>query len=247
MYRGSLTPEQQERVLSLNRKGMGYKRIAESTGLTYAKVRHYLESVAQENIEEAQETGPVDLPDLPVVVFDLETTDLNTFFGRLIIASFLDMSTKELETRTIHDFAGSTDKKETQLLGWATERYESAFILIGQNITAFDRHFLQGRHDQLETGYVIRPALHYDTKQIAQYQAKIRPQGYSLKNLLDYYSLPISKDEPSKHVWARSKELDEEAIERLKVRCELDVLGTALVAGKLLAHVKRGPGIKSIR
>lgn len=250
MYRGSLTKEQQNQVLDLNLEGWGYQKISEQSGISYGKVRRWLEHYANnQEIEDREEDW--EYPNLSVVCFDLETTDLNTFFGRLLVASFLDINTGVMETHTLYDFEVdkklSIDEMELMLLWWATDQYEEAFILVGQNITAFDRHFLQGRHEVLETGYVMRPALHFDTRQIAQHQAKIRPQGFSLENLLDYYRLPVQKDKPSKHEWARSRELNREAIARLVVRCELDVKGTALLAGKLLGHVKRGPGIKSIR
>ncbi len=251
MYRGSLTEMEKHTVLELNLQGWGYQKISDQTGISYSKVRRWLEHYANSQEIEGR-SDDWDYPNLSVVCFDLETTDLNTFFGRLLVASFMDINTGVIETRTMYDFQDPTDplsidELELRLLWWTTGQYEQAFILVGQNITAFDRHFLQGRHEVLETEYVMRPALHFDTRQIAQHQAKIRPQGFSLENLLDYYRLPVQKDRPSKHEWARSRELNEEAIQRLVVRCELDVKGTALLAGKLLGHVKRGPGIKSVR
>jgi DNA polymerase elongation subunit (family B) len=231
---------------------------AEQADIPYGKARGYFEYLA------AVEKGgkPVvhmDLPSFDVVVFDLETTSLDTFFGRLIVGCFLNINTGDIAVRTIFDYEPldedrdlnaldwTTDSRERQLLEWTTDQYEKGFVLIGHNITAFDRHFLQGRHDNLRTGRIVAQALHFDTMQVAKHQAKISPHGYSLENLLDYYRAPVQKDKPSKHEWARSRELTRDAVSRIAVRCVEDVKGNAWLAGSLLPHVKRGPGIKSIR
>lgn len=250
-YKGTLTPEQQETVLNAILTGRSVRATYEDNKaeMSYGQVRGYSEYLAKKDLEKSGGPPPEEapMPSLPVVVFDLETTSLDTFFGRLIVGCFMDINTEEMVTKDIHDFQGSVDEKETQLLHWATDEYEKGFVLVGHNITGFDRGFLQGRHDNLGTGRIINQALHFDTMQIARHQAKVRAHGNSLKNLLDYYQLPVQKDEPSKHEWARTRELDPVAIKRIRHRCEEDVRGNALLAGKLLPHVRRGPGIKSYR
>jgi hypothetical protein len=54
-----------------------------------------------------------------------------------------------------------------------------------------------------------------------------------MKNLADFFRLPVQKDEPSKWDWAGSREVHEKALERLKYRCEEDVRVNALLWQKL--------------
>ena len=90
-YQGSLTDEQQEQIRALIREGLAVRAIPEVVGVPYGQVRGFAEKVS---------------PYQPfnVRVWDLETTDLNTFFGILIVASFLDMADGQIQTKTFHDF-----------------------------------------------------------------------------------------------------------------------------------------------
>ncbi len=52
----------------------------------------------------------------------------------------------------------------------------------------------------------------------------------------------MTKDKPSKHDWAASIWLDPVAVDRIALRCESDVLGNALVFGKLRSSLHRWKG-----
>lgn len=214
--------------------GWGLRRIAEEMETTYGKVRY---AVEQENnaihaklsaLNSAPERIPQRTPGVVAYVWDLETTDLTTFFGKLIVAAFLDVNTSDVVVRNIYDFKGTVTERETQLLHWTLDRIEEADILIGHNTLAFDLSFLRGRLAIHGIKRQIAKRQHWDTLQIAKFGFKGRPQGYSLENLLDFFQVG-RKDKPSKHDWAASVILDEEAIGRITERCIADVEGNNAV------------------
>jgi DNA polymerase III epsilon subunit-like protein len=163
-----------------------------------------------------------------VKVWDIETTNLRSDIGTLIIASFLDIHTGEIVTRTIKDFRGN----EKRLVLWVREQMVSADVLIGHNSTAFDRNFISGVLGRygLEP---LPPRMHVDTYHIARYGFKGIPQSYSMANLADLFSLVEKKDQPSKHDWREAGLLTPEALNRIKERCEADVRVNALLWEKL--------------
>ena len=214
-------------------KPYGLRWIADTIGITYGKAR-YLDNKYNDTVEEGINgyRGKITTEFTPVraYVWDLETTNLNTFMGQLTVASFLDLNTGEIDTRTLFDFDGSGAEKEVQLLLWAVSKMEEADILIGHNTLGFDTGFLRGRlaiHGRSDVTLPKRQ--HWDTYQIARHGFKGKPQGYSLENLADFFRLPVQKDKPSKHDWAASIILDEEAIIRIAERCEADVIVNALL------------------
>lgn len=221
----TLTNEQKNAVDELRTK-YGLRRIAEELGLSYGQVRYYVE-----HYEPPTRTAYVNAAPLQfgVKVWDLETTDLNTFFGRLIVAAFLDINTMEVQKRNLYDFEGDEREKERQLLQWTWEQLEEGDVFIGHNTLAFDSNFLNGRFAIHGMDLITPPRLHIDTYQVARYGFKGRTQGYSLENLLDFFQVSVQKDKPSKHEWSDSVILDRYALERITDRCVADVEGTALL------------------
>ena len=167
-------------------------------------------------------------------VWDLETTDLTTFMGRLIVASFLDLALDTHVTRTIHDFGKTNTEKqadaaERKLLRWTVGQVEEASVLIGHNTKSFDTHYLRGRLAGLGMKQRLPKRHHIDTYLVARYGFKGRPQGLSLENLADFFHCGEQKDKPSKWEWAASRALDPLAIRRLAKRCESDCRVNAMV------------------
>ena len=161
-------------------------------------------------------------------VWDLETTDLKADIGSLIVATFGDMaqdgSISRLHTEDIRSISGSgsKDTREKKLALWARDKVEEADILIGHNSLAFDRHFLNGvlfRHGER----MCQKRIHWDTMQVAKGKLSM---GVSMANLADIL-LNDNKDKPSKHEWRQANLLDEDALKRLRQRCEEDVRLTA--------------------
>lgn len=225
-------------------KPFGLRLIAEQLGITYGKAR-YIDNKFNKHVDKYHPEAMLEYNQaLPVYayVWDLETTNLNAFMGQLIVASFLDTYDGTIHTRSVNDYDGRPAEREQQLLQWTIGMIEKADILIGHNTLGFDNGFLRGRLAIHGMDLDLPKRHHWDTYQIARHGAKIKPQGYSLENLADFFRLPVGKDKPSKHEWAASIILDEEAIERIIERCEADVVVTHLLFGKLRKYLHQWRG-----
>lgn len=212
-------------------KNYGLRYIAEMLGITYGKARWLDDKYNKQSDKyhpEVEVEGYSEIRPFVSYVWDLETTNLNTFMGQLIAASFLDLSDGSIQTKTINDFTGDNANKELLLLFWVIDRLTEADVLIGHNTLGFDMGFIRGRLAIHGKGDIVLPRRHHiDTYQVARHGFKGKPQGYSLENLADFFRLPVGKDKPSKHEWAASIILDEGAIDRIAERCEADVLVNA--------------------
>lgn len=191
-------------------KGWGGRRIASALDLPYGQVRAYLES------------RQPDWTPFRAVVFDLETSSLRSDIGTLLVGSFMELSDREPTTRTIADFDGEyAADRERQLAEWVLGQWESADLLIGHNIAAFDKNFMRGvlfRHRIP----VPRPKVMADTYLIARYGAKLLLQSYSLENVADVLGIG-RKNHPPKLEWREANTLDPLALLGIKERCEADV------------------------
>ncbi len=236
----SITQNDRVRIDELRLEGMGGRTIAIQLGLTYGQVRYHSE---KHNLNTPPPGPPPDKV-RPIIAktFDLETTNLNTFFGRLIVAAFLDMADESVVMRHLFHFKGTVEERERQLLEWTQAQYEDADILIGHNISAFDHNFLNGRMSQHDGMGYLEPRIHIDTLQVARHGFKGRTQGSSLENLLDFFRIAIQKDKPSKHDWAGSVLLDEASVLRIAERCVADVRGNALLWTPLRQYYHRWKG-----
>ena len=226
-------------------KNYGLRLIAEMLGITYGKARYIDNKYNKQTDKYHPEPLTDEIPEITPIrsfVWDLETTNLNTFMGQLIVASFLDLSSGNIHTMSINDFEGTNAEKEKELLLWVVEMLTYGDIFVGHNTIGFDLGFIRGRLAIHDMDIDLPKRQHWDTYQIARHGAKIKPQGYSLENLADFFRLPIGKDKPSKHDWAASIILDPDAIERIIERCEADVVVNALLWGKMrkFQHTWRG-------
>ena len=218
-YRGSLAPETYEQVRSLLADGIPAREAARTLDVSYGQVRGVAEHVDQRRFT----TSP-----MRVAVWDLETTNLRSDIGTLLVAAFLDLGTGETQSRTIDDYSGNTSHRERQLATWAGEQYAAANILVGFNSIGFDKNFLNGVRGRQRLEH-LPPRFHIDLYQVARHGWKGIPQSYSLANLADVFGLHMQKDKPSKHDWRLANAGAPDAIERLRVRCIADVELTALV------------------
>lgn len=166
-------------------------------------------------------------------VWDIETTDFKADIGQLMVSSFLNLATGVPNSRTVLDFEGTIKSREAALAAWTVERLVESDTLIGHNIKAFDRNFLSGvlARNHMEQA----PKRNYlDTMLIARFGLKGKI-GASMANLADVLGLPIPKDAPSKNDWREYIAGDPEAVERITIRCETDVI----VNGLLWHELKR--------
>jgi len=170
-------------------------------------------------------------------VFDLETTDLKGDFGRLRVASFVELNSDgsigKVQTRDILDFKGNNQaQRERQLCKWIYDRFEEADILIGHNVKAFDKNFLNARFARYRLPML--PFREYiDTYHVARYGLKGVLQSASLENVGAFFGISIKKDKPSKEDWADCNAMIPSGVKRIRRRCEIDVKMNALVFNEL--------------
>jgi DNA polymerase III epsilon subunit-like protein len=170
---------------------------------------------------------------LRTYVVDLETTDLRSDIGTLIVASFGrlddDDNIAEMMTQTIRSVGrGSVERREKMLARFARDRWAEADIIIGQNHIGFDRHFLDGVLFRNNDTMVPKRLL-IDTYQTAKGKFAM---GSSMANMVDVFGVG-KKDAPSKDDWRKANVGDKAALERIRERCESDVKMTAELWKKL--------------
>ena len=176
-------------------------------------------------------------PCLKVKVFDLECSNLRTDLGVLLCAAFYDMADGSIESRSVNDFGR---KGELSLVKWVRQQIADSTILIGHNILAFDRHFIDGvlaRHN-LEP---LPRRILVDTLMIARYGFQGLPSGNSLRNLSHFFKLTEEKESLEKEQW-RTALLDPQAMLELKEHCEADCRVTAMLFDRLQPYWFRWQG-----
>lgn len=223
-----LSPGEQRRVDNYlsDHPDAGRRRIAYDLELSEKQVRTYLK----------KRKAPPPIPVPTIKVWDLETTDFKPDIGSIRIASFYDMATGQMRTRTHLDF-----DTEAGLVEWIVGEYEDADVLIGHNSVAFDKIFLTGVYGRTHPGEELAKRIHWDTYLIARYGWKGGTR-YSLENLADHFGLPMQKDKPSKHDWRGMIAMDAASTARLVERCESDVLVTAMLFDRLRPFLARWKG-----
>lgn len=167
------------------------------------------------------------------VVWDLETTGLDTFMGKIVVASFLDLHTGEIKTRDIIQDKKGYDEGERRLVAWTLDQIQQADVLVGHNTVGYDLSMVRGRAAQHGLPYVLPKRTHIDTLQVLRHGLRARIQGNSLENALDFFHATSTKYKPSKHVWHGIKHLNPADIQEARVRCEEDVRGNAELWGYL--------------
>lgn len=158
---------------------------------------------------------------------DIETSDLKADIGTLLIASFGELDNDDnvvdIVTATIDTVGrGTVAQREKSLAIWAKQQWAAADIVIGQNHIGFDRHFVDGVLFRNNLDLLPRRVL-LDTYQIAKGKLAM---SASMRNMVDIMHLG-EKDAPSKDDWRLANNGDKEALERIKQRCESDVMMTA--------------------
>ena len=234
------SPEQVAQILELSAE-YGGRKISEITGISYGRVRGVLERHTQGDSSSPLASRPEELesPTLPdgpavrVAVWDIETTDFKSDIGRLTVSSFYYPDEERLETRTFRDF----DDGELGLALWTLERIKELDFIIGHNVKAFDRNFLNGvlaRHNVEE---LVPRRGWWDTMLIARYGIK-GLFGSSMANLADVLQLGDGKYKPSKNDW-RDVLVDPESLEEIARRCEEDVKLNYLIWVRLKPYFHR--------
>lgn len=242
------TPAQRDEILILHADGHGGRKIAELTGISYGRVRGVLEREAKnrgDNVSSPRPTTGAGKsgtsagnpttpgPAVRVAVWDIETTDLKSDIGILVVSSFYYPDTDTCVTRTFKDFPDG----EKGLAVWTLEQIESLDFIIGHNVKAFDRNFLSGVLARHGLGVMPRRGW-WDTLYIARYGLKGQLQSNSMGNLADVLGLDGDKYRPSKHDW-REVLVNPTALEDITRRCEEDVKLNYLLFQRLKPYFHR--------
>jgi len=223
----SLTQEERVYIEEAIERGASVRGIAQDLGVPRGRVRWYLDHRPATAHERPLEGA------FRAVVYDIETTRFKSDLGALIAAAFLDLGTGIIEWRNIDSFSGSVVERERALACWAAEQYTAADMLIGHNIVAFDKNFLNGvlvRH-----GFPRLPRrIQGDTYLAAHYGLKGLLHSYSLASMADFFRCEEAKDRPSIHDWRESALDVPESVDRITQRCLRDVQLNA----KVWKHLK---------
>lgn len=169
--------------------------------------------------------------------FDLETTDLKGDFGRLRVACFgevkADGSLGQIFTKDILDFRGNNQaQRERQLAKWIWEKMDESDILIGHNVKAFDRNFLNGRFARHELP--IAPfRMYLDTYHIARFGLKGLLQSYSQESVAKFFGIKEIKFKPEKDDWADCNAMIPRGVRIIRKRCIMDVKQNNAIFNKL--------------
>ena len=206
-----LSEEEQRRVQELAADGMGRRSIAAKLDLSERMVRDYLEALP----------APTLYP-IKVRVWDLETTDFKADIGEIRVASFFDLNTGVMYTRTHRDF-----DSEVEFVEWIISMMNESDVLVGHNSLAFDKPYVTGVAARLGLGKPEK-RIHWDTYLIARYGWKANI-GYSLENIADHLGLSRTKSKPSKHKWRELITDRADDLSEIVERCESDCLITAEV------------------
>ena len=215
---GNYSAEQKYEAIALFAQGGTLDEVCEATGVADYTARQ-LKIQADQYV----------LPIAPYVtqVWDIETTDFKADIGSLMVSSFLDLNTGVPNSRTVLDFDGTFKEREGQVAAWTVTQLQRSDALVGHNVKAFDRNFLSGVLARQHMPQAPKRT-YLDTMLIARFGIKGKI-GASMANLADVLGLPIPKDAPSKNDWREYIAGDADAIARITIRCETDVIVNALL------------------
>ena len=177
-----------------------------------------------ENEETFVDDQPADgFKGLRIVYWDLETTDLSAFMGRLLCASFAD-AWGTVTTRRCTDFPMETPLDDSGLAEWVRDELERYDIAVGWNSFNFDVGFLQAR--LLRWGKrPLRDLMQID----AMYKARWGRYGSrigssKLDNVSRFFRTSESKSVVDWDIWNLASMGDERAMDYIVEHCEKDVL-----------------------
>ena len=166
-------------------------------------------------------------------IFDLETTDLEGHFGRLLCGSVLEHPSMEMVTHKWFDF--SDDLSDDRKLAVAIrDEIEKHTISCGYFSKGFDIGFLNAR---LLAGdeRLLKPMLHHDPIWGFKGWRGVKIGSASMKNVAEYLGLEQKMQLP-KETWIKAGMGNRVALEQIVDRCESDVRITWDIAQYVLTN-----------
>jgi len=148
------------------------------------------------------------------LVFDIECTQLEASFGRLVC-----ISAKMLDENKVRTIYTRWYRNEKKMLQEFEEWWEEADVVIGVNSKLFDLPFVNAR--RLHHGLLpLVPKMHVDLRWIAK---KLRFRGASLDGMAKDLRLKNQKYECAAWQWVLAAEGDMPCIKDIIKHCEQDV------------------------
>lgn len=169
---------------------------------------------------------------LRVVYWDLETTDLKAFMGRLLCCSIAD-SWGNVTTRRATDFPQQSALDDSGLAEWVRDTLETYDVLVSWNGFMFDHGFLAARllrWGKRPMGRKMAVDPMWKARQ-GRYSARIG--GSSLATVSKFFRTNDTKSEISWEQWSLAGLGDPDAMAEVVDHCERDVLVLRSVFGHL--------------
>lgn len=159
---------------------------------------------------------------LTIGYYDIETTDLKAFMGRMLGISIAD-AWGNVTRRTYRDFGGKTILDDSGLAAWARDELEKYDIIVSWNGKLFDKPFINARLMKGLERPVRADKMHIDLMYFARGQF-LKIGSSKLVNVQKFFGVQNSKTEISWDTWAMAAAGDEQALEEVMVHCDQDVL-----------------------
>ena len=154
--------------------------------------------------------------------FDIETTDLKAFMGRMLGVSIAD-AWGNITKRTYKDFGGKTILDDSALAEWTRDELEKYDILVSWNGKLFDKPFINARLMRGMLLPVRQDKMHIDLMYYATGQF-VRIGSKKLDNVAKFFQVENQKTAISWEDWALAATGDDAALEQVMVHCDADVL-----------------------
>ncbi len=148
------------------------------------------------------------------MVFDIECTQLEASFGRLVC-----ICSKFIGEKDIHTLYTRWYRNEKKMLEDFGKRWDEADVVIGVNSKLFDQPFLNAR--RMHHGMLpLVPKMHVDLRWTA---TKLRFRGASLDGMAKDLRLKNQKHECAAWQWVLAAEGDMACIKDIVKHCEQDI------------------------
>lgn len=154
--------------------------------------------------------------------FDIETTDLKAFMGRVLSASIAD-EFGNVTHRTYADFNGKTILDDAPLVEWLREELDKYDILVSWNGKLFDTPFVNARLIYAGELPTRMDKMHIDLMYYAK-GSLMRIGSAKLDNVAKFLGVEHQKTEISWPTWQAAAVGDKDALAEVVDHCDADVL-----------------------
>ena len=175
--------------------------------------------------------------DKRIVAFDIETTNLNANFGRILLTSFANIHTGEVVTMRGDDekFRGEKLSDDSKLVAAIRDYMNDSFCWVSWNGKMFDVPFINTRL-ALADEETMDKRLHIDLMYYAR-KPFLKIHSSRLDAVAKTFELKEQKTELTPKDWTDAMVLDKEALDYIQEHCEQDVKVLVEVFPKLQAFI----------